>query len=57
VHSKLDGFLLAKKGISNTKPKNFLCATCYISIKNNKIPKLALANGLWIMIAPKCYEN
>jgi excinuclease UvrABC nuclease subunit len=53
VHSQLDGLLLAKKSISNTEPKIFMCTTCYISIKNNKMPKLALANGLWIGNAPK----
>jgi len=53
VHSKLDGLLLAKKGISNIEPKNFISTTCYIFIKINKMPKLTLANGLWIGIAPK----
>jgi hypothetical protein len=53
VHLELEGFLLAKKGISNIKPKKFICSTCYVYIENNKIPKFALANGLWIGIAPK----
>jgi len=52
VQQKLNGFLLAKEGISITKCQIFVCKICYVSLKNNKIPKLALANGLWIGITP-----
>jgi len=52
VHSKLDAFLLAKKSISNIEPKTFMCTTCYIFIKNNKMPKLALQ-----MVYGLCNKN
>jgi hypothetical protein len=57
VHLELDGLLLAKKGISNTELKHFMSTTCYIFIQINKMPKLTLANGLWIGIAPKMLPN
>jgi hypothetical protein len=53
VHPKLEGFLLSNQGISTTKHQFSTCKTCYISLKNNKMLKLALANGLWIGITPK----
>jgi hypothetical protein len=48
----LNGLLLAKEGISTTKLQFFICKTWYVSLKNNKIPKYALTNGLWIGITP-----
>ncbi len=48
IHLELEGLLLSKKNIS--KPKFSLCTICNYSIKNKKMPKLALANGLWIGI-------
>jgi hypothetical protein len=52
VQQELNGLLLAKEGISTTKLQFFICKTWYVSLKNNKIPKYALANGLWIGITP-----
>jgi hypothetical protein len=53
VHPKLEGLLLSNQGISTTKHQFSTCKTYYVSLKNNKMPKLALANGLWIGITPK----
>jgi hypothetical protein len=44
-HPKLEGLLLAKKGIS-------ICKSYHACLNYNKMPKLALANGLWIGVAP-----
>jgi hypothetical protein len=52
VHPKLEGLLLAKVGISNLECKFSICKTSYIPSKLNKMPKLALANGLWIGVPP-----
>jgi hypothetical protein len=52
IDPKLNCLLLAKKGISNIEPKNFICIHCHIYINNNKMPKFALANGLCIGITP-----
>jgi hypothetical protein len=46
----LDKLLLMKNDISSTKCEFFICKTYYISLKNNKISKLALANNLQISI-------
>jgi hypothetical protein len=51
IDPKLNCLLLAKKGISNIETKKFICTHCHIYINNNKMPKFALANGLWIGIA------
>jgi hypothetical protein len=50
IHLELEGLLLSKKGISNNEPIFFLCTICNSSMKSNKMPKLAFANGLWIGI-------
>jgi hypothetical protein len=50
IHQELKGLLLPKEGIS--KIENQLCKLCYVSLKNNKMPKLTSANGLWIGITP-----
>jgi hypothetical protein len=50
VHQELERLLLSKEGIS--KMKNQFSILCYVCLKNNKMPKLALANGSWIGIAP-----
>jgi hypothetical protein len=52
VHLELNGLLLTKRGISNIKLNFSICKTCHTSIEHNKIPKLALANGLWIGTTP-----
>ncbi len=52
IHLELEGLLLSKKGISNNEPKFSLYTICNSSIKNNKMSKLALVDGLWIGIAP-----
>ena len=31
----------------------YVCSTCYLSLKKNRIPKHALANGLWMGSVPK----
>jgi hypothetical protein len=48
----LEGLLLSNQGISTTKHQFSTCKTYYISLKINKMPQLALANGLWIGITP-----
>jgi len=53
MHPKLEGLLLSNQGISTIEHQFSTCKTCYISFKNNKMPKLALANGLWIGITSK----
>ncbi len=53
MHLELEGLLLSNQGISNTEHQFSTCKTCYISLKNNKMLKLTLANGLWIGIPPK----
>jgi hypothetical protein len=50
MHPKLQGLLFAKEGISATEI--FICRSCHNCLLNNKMPKLALANGLWIGITP-----
>jgi hypothetical protein len=50
VHQELEGLLLSKEGISKIENQFFIL--CYVCLKNNKMPKLALANGLWIGVAP-----
>jgi hypothetical protein len=50
MHSKLQGLILAKEGILSTKIS--ICKSCHYCLLNNKMPKLALANGLWIGITP-----
>jgi hypothetical protein len=46
AHLELEGLLLSNQGISTTEHQFSTCKTCYISLKNNKMSKLALANGL-----------
>jgi hypothetical protein len=57
MHLKLEGLLLSNQGISTIKHQFTTCKTCYISLKNNKMPKLALANGLWIGTTPKIFTK
>jgi hypothetical protein len=47
---ELQGLLLANEGISSTKIS--MCKSCHNCLFNNKMQKLALANGLWIGITP-----
>jgi hypothetical protein len=51
----LEGLLLSNQDISTIEHHFSTCKTCYVSLKNNKMSKLALANGLWITpkILPK----
>jgi hypothetical protein len=35
-------FYLQNKVFQTQDQQNFMCTTCYISMKNNKMPKLAL---------------
>ncbi len=53
MHPYLEGLLLSNQGIFTTKHQFSTCKTYYVSLKINKMPKLALANGLWIDITPK----
>jgi hypothetical protein len=48
----LEGLLLAKEGISNIELNISIFKTCHAYLNNNKMPKLALVNGLWIGVAP-----
>jgi hypothetical protein len=57
MHLEFEGLLLSNQGISTTKHQFSTCKTCYISLKNNKMSKLALANGLWIGITPKIFTK
>jgi hypothetical protein len=50
MHPKLQGLVLAKEGSSSNE--NYICKSCHNCLLNNKMPKLALANGLWIGITP-----
>ncbi len=52
MHSKLQGLLLTREGISSTEIS--ICKSCCNCLLNNQMPKLALFNGLWIRIA--CYH-
>lgn len=52
MHLELNGFLLTKVGISNIELIFSICITNHTSIEHNKIPKLALANGLRIGTTP-----
>jgi hypothetical protein len=49
----LEGLLLSNQDISTTEHHFSTCKTYYVSLKNTKMLKLALANGLWIGITPK----
>jgi hypothetical protein len=53
MRPKLERLLLSNQGISTTKHQFSTCKTYYVSLKSNKIPKLALANGS----NPKYYQN
>jgi hypothetical protein len=53
----LQGPLLAKEGISNIESNISICKTCHAYLTFNKMPKLALANGLWISIAPTILQK
>jgi hypothetical protein len=46
MHPKLEGLLLSNQSISTTKHQFSKCKTYYVSLKNNKMLKLVLANGL-----------
>jgi hypothetical protein len=48
----LEGLLLSKEGISKIEIQFSICKLCYVCLKNKKMSKLALVNGLWIGIAP-----
>jgi len=50
MHPKLQGLLLANEGISSIEIS--ICNSCHNCLFNNKMPKFALANGLWIQITP-----
>jgi hypothetical protein len=50
MHMELQGLLLAKEGILSTEI--FICKSCHNFLFNNKMPKLALTDGLWIGITP-----
>jgi hypothetical protein len=52
MHSELQGLLLTREGISSTEIS--ICKSCCDCLLNNKMPKLALVNGLWIRIACYC---
>jgi len=49
----LEGILLSNEGIPTNEHEFSRCKTCYVSLKNNKMPKLVLANGSWIGITFK----
>jgi hypothetical protein len=53
VHPELEGPFISNQGISTIEHQFSTCKTCYVSLKNNKMSKLALANGLWIGITSK----
>jgi hypothetical protein len=47
---ELQGLVLPKEGILSTEIS--ICKSCHNCLFNNKMPKLALTNGLWIGITP-----
>jgi hypothetical protein len=56
-HLELEGLLLAKEGISNIEYNISICKTFHAYLTFNKMPKLALANGLWIGVAPTILQK
>jgi len=50
MHMELQRLVLAKEGILPTKIS--ICKSCHNCLFNNKMPKIALTNGLWIGIRP-----
>ncbi len=50
MYLELQGLLFAKEGISLIGMS--ICKYCHNCLLNNKMPKLALVNGLWIGITP-----
>jgi hypothetical protein len=56
-HPKLQGLLHAKKGISNIEYNISICKICHASLNYKKMPKLTLANGLWIGDAPMMLQK
>jgi hypothetical protein len=48
MHLELQGILLTRESISSTEIS--ICKSCHNCLLNNKMPKLALINGLWIGI-------
>ncbi len=50
MHPESQGILLAKEGILSIEIS--ICESCHNYLFNNKMPKLALVNGLWIGITP-----
>jgi hypothetical protein len=55
IHLELEGLLLSKTNI--LEPNFFLCTICNYFVKNKKMPKLPLANGLWIGITQITLPN
>ncbi len=55
IHLELEALLLSKKNIS--EPKFSLRTICNYFIKKKKLPKLALASGLWIGITQITLPN
>jgi hypothetical protein len=53
VHPEMEGLLLSNQGILTIEHQFSTCKNCYVSLKNNKMSKLALANCLWIVVTPK----
>jgi hypothetical protein len=56
-HPELEGLLLAKEGISNIESNNSICKTFHAYLNYDKMPKLALVNGLWIDVAPTMLQK
>ncbi len=48
----MEGLLLAKEGISNIESNISICKTCHAYLTFNKMPRIALATGLWIGVTP-----
>ncbi len=53
----MEGLLLAKESISNIELNISICKTCHAYLNYNKMPKLSLANGLWIGVAPTMLQK
>jgi hypothetical protein len=55
IHNWKDYYL--QEGISNIESNISICKTCHAYLNYNKMPKLALANGLWMVLHQQCYKN
>jgi hypothetical protein len=55
MHPKLQGLIFVKEGILSIEIS--ICKSYHNCLLNKKMPKLALANGLWIGITPNSYQN